>query len=174
MGQLFLDVVRSRMPVYVRGAYNFVDARDVVQGQIAAAERGRRGEHYILSGERVSVGQLMVYLEEISGVRAPRLGIPAKLARGVSSLAALYARITRTRPILTTESVDILESNCCISHAKAGRELGYAPRPIRETVADTIQWFRAAGMLPTRPALPQWASMILYPWTWGRQVVETS
>lgn len=153
MGRLFLKVAQRKMPLYVHGAYDFVDVRDVAWGLIAAAERGRRGESYILSGERVTVRQLMAYLEECTGVRAPRLGMPAGLARRVARLAALYARLSGSRPAFTEEAVSILVSNCCVSHEKAGRELGYAPRPIRETVADTIRWFREAGFLvPGEPS----------------------
>jgi dihydroflavonol-4-reductase len=150
VGRLFLNVARRRMPAYVQGAYDFVDVRDVVQGLLAAAEKGRRGETYILSGEMVTVRQMMACLEEVTGVRAPRIGLPAWLARGVARLALTYARWTRTHPLFTDESVDILCSNCCISHEKATHKLGHSPRPFRETVRDTIQWFREAGMLAPR------------------------
>jgi dihydroflavonol-4-reductase len=152
VGRLFLNVARRRMPAYVQGAYDFADVRDVVQGLLAAAEKGGRGEKYILSGETTTVRRMMGYLEESAGVRAPRLGLPANLARSVAKLALSYARWTKTRPLFTDESVDILSSNCCISHEKATRELGYSPRPFRETVRDTIHWFRAAGMLAPRRA----------------------
>lgn len=162
LGRLFLKVARRKMPLYVHGAYDFVDVRDVAWGLIAAAERGRRGESYILSGERVTVRQLMAYLEECTGVRGPLLGLPAGPARRIARLAALYARLVGGRPAFTEESVSILVSNCCISHEKASRELGYAPRPIRETVADTIRWFREAGFLmPAEPNL--WQRLV---WTW--------
>lgn len=157
VGRLFLNVARRRLPVYVQGAYDFVDVRDVAQGLIAAAERGRRGESYILSGQAITVGRLMRLLEEVTGVRAPRVGLPVGLARGVARLAMKYARLTHTHPLFTDESVDILVSNCCVSHEKARRELGYSPRPIEETVADTMRWFRDAGMLGApRPGLAGW------------------
>lgn len=157
MGRLFLNVARRRLPAYVHGAYDFVDVRDVAQGLIAAGERGRRGESYILSGKVVTVRELMALLERATGVRAPRLGLPAGPARAVARLAMRFAALTHTRPLFTAESVDILGSNCCISHEKATRELGYAPRPIVETVADTIRWFREAGMLAApRPGAVGW------------------
>jgi len=157
MGRLFLNVARRRLPAYVQGAYDFVDVRDVAQGLIAAGEFGRRGESYILSGEVVTVRQLMALLERATGVRAPRLGLPTRPARAVAHLAMKFAALTHTRPLFTDESVDILVSNCCISHEKATRELGYAPRPLAETVADTIRWFREVGMLGTpRPSAAEW------------------
>ncbi len=162
-GQLFLDVARQRMPVFVHGAYDFVDVRDVALGQIAAGERGQKGQWYILSGEKVTVGQLMRCLEKATGIRTPRLGLPTGLARCVARLAGHYARLTRSRPLITTESVDILESNCCISHEKASRELGYDPRPVQETVTDTIHWFKESGILRTRPVWPKRFRYVLSP-----------
>lgn len=161
VGGLLLRVARRRMPAYVRGAYDFVDVRDVVQGLLAAAEKGRRGETYILSGEIVTVRQMMAYVEQAAGVRAPRIGLPAGLARSVAGLAQSYARRSGTRPLFTAESVDILVSNCCISHEKATRELGYSPRPLAETVRDTIRWFGEAGMLRPRPAAAKRARLAL-------------
>jgi len=153
MGRLFLNVARRRMPVYVQGAYDFVDVRDVVQGLLGAAAQGRRGEKYILSGETVSVRQIMAYLGEVTGVRVPRIGLPVSLARAFAKAAFAYAGWTKTRALFTSESVDILCSNCCISHEKATRELGYSPRPFQETVRDTIHWFREAGVLAPRRAV---------------------
>jgi dihydroflavonol-4-reductase len=165
-GRLILNVARRRLPAYVRGAYDFVDVRDVAQGLLAAGERGRRGESYILSGERATVAQLMAWIEEASGVRAPRLGLPARLARRVAYLAGHYARISGTKPLFTAESVDILGSNCCISHEKAGRELGFSPRPLRETIIDTVHWFRETGMLA---APRRWT----WRWVWSPRKVSS-
>ncbi len=162
MGRLFLKVARRKMPLYVHGAYDFVDVRDVAWGLIAAVERGQRGESYILSGEAVTVRQLMSYLEECSGVQAPRLGLPASWARRVARWTSLYARLSGSRPAFTEESVSILVSNCCISHEKASRELGYTPRPIPETVADTLRWFREAGFLT--PAGPNFWQRLAEAW----------
>jgi len=150
IGRLFLNVARRRMPAAIEGAYDFVDVRDVVQGLLAAAEKGRRGETYILSGETVTVRQMMAYLEEAAGVRAPRLFLPVGLARSLARAAFSFARLTSTRPLFTGESVDILCSNCCISHDKAAHDIGYTSRPFQETVRDTIRWFREAGMLASR------------------------
>ncbi len=164
-GQLILNVARRRLPAYVQGSYDFVDVRDVARGLIAAGERGRRGESYILSGEQVTVAQLMAWIEEASGVPAPRVGLPAGVARWAAGLAARYARLRGTKPLFTAESVDILCSNCCISHEKATRELGHRPRPLRETIADTVRWFREAGAL----AAPQrWGRR----WAWSPRKVS--
>jgi len=152
MGRFFLSFANGRLPACVAGAYDFVDVRDVASGLIAAAERGRRGHNYILSGEQITIDRIMALLAKATGVPAPRLRVPTALATAIASFTCSYARMKGTRPLLTQESVSILASNSCISHDKATRELGYQPRPIAESLADTVRWFEEAGMLcPIRP-----------------------
>ncbi len=152
MGHLFTDFARGRLKAYVDGAYDFVDVRDVVAGLILAAEKGWRGEGYILSGERVSVKGLLTLLEQITGVRSKARRLPLRIARFAARFAPAYYRLRRAKPRFTSYSLRVLASNCLMSHAKAARELGYAPRPLRESVRDTIEWLVAAGRLRLKPS----------------------
>jgi len=147
MGRLFTDFARGRLKVYIEGSCDFVDVRDVAVGHILACEKGRTGEVYILSGERKTVHELMVLLEEITGVKAPRTKMPIGLAQIAAIFAPLYYRLTRTKPLFTKYSIETLVRGCTVSREKAGRELGYSPRPIRESVQDTIRWFEESGRL---------------------------
>ncbi|MEW6031705.1 MAG: SDR family oxidoreductase [Bacillota bacterium] len=147
MGQFFLAFARRQMPAYVDGGYDFVDVRDVAAGHIAAAERGRSGEVYLLSGEQITVRELMVLLGALTGAPVPRLRAPAWLADAVAPLAVLYGRLTRSRAIFTPDSLSYLRSNSATSSAKARRELGFSPRPVRESVAEAVEWFQAAGVV---------------------------
>lgn len=146
-GQFILSVLRRRLGAYVDGAYNFVDVRDVAAGLIAALERGRSGEGYLLAGHEVSVIELLRTIEELSGVPAPRLRLHFGFVRAVSFLTPAYYRITRQKRVFTTYSLDVIASNCCMDSSKAARELGFSPRPLRETLDDTIRWFRQQEML---------------------------
>jgi dihydroflavonol-4-reductase len=147
MGHLFMDFASGRLPAYVDGAYDFVDVRDVVAGLLLAAERGRRGEGYILSGERISVRSLLSLLEQVTGVHARARRLPLWLARFAAWFAPAYYRLRGAKPRFTSYSLRVLASNCLMSSAKAASELGYAPRPLRETVRNTIEWFVATGRL---------------------------
>jgi dihydroflavonol-4-reductase len=147
MGHLFTDFARGRLTAYVDGAYDFVDVRDVVAGLLLAAEKGRRGEGYILSGERISVRGLLTLLERITGVRAKARRLPFWLARFAARFAPVYYGLKHAKPRFTSYSLRVLTSNCLMSSAKAASELGYAPRPLRETVRNTIEWFVATGRL---------------------------
>ncbi len=147
MGQVVLNCARRRLGAYVDGAYNFADVRDVAAGTVAAYQHGRSGEGYLLFGHEITVKELLQEVETASGVPAPRLRLSFQFARAVSHIMPLYYWAARERPVFTTYSLDVVKSNCALNGAKAMRELGYAPRPFSETVADTVAWFREQGML---------------------------
>jgi dihydroflavonol-4-reductase len=146
-GELVLACAQGRLKAYVDGAYNFVDVRDVAEGLVAAAERGRSGEGYILAGHNVTVRELLGTIGLVTGVPAPRLHLPFGLVRAVSFLIPAYYWATRQKPLFTTYSLDVISSGCTMTHEKASRELGYNPRPLLETMEDTVRWFRRRKML---------------------------
>ena len=152
MGQLILDFVRGRLKAYLDGAYDFADVRDVARGMIQAGKKGRSGERYILSGQQISIKDLMRVLEESTGKKAPTFKIPAWLARTVGKLAPIYYRIIRSKPLFTDYSVDVLCSNSLVTSQKAHLELGYTPRAVRESIADAVDWFRHNFVLELAPA----------------------
>jgi dihydroflavonol-4-reductase len=150
IGQLILDFASGYLKSYVRGAYDFVDVRDVARGLILAAEKGQSGRHYIFSGAQVQVPELMKELEQNIGYPAPTYEIPSAIARAAGVLASVYYRLVRRRPVFTAYSIDVLRSNSQVSSARAREELGFATRPWYESIRDHIEWFRDEGMLPTR------------------------
>jgi dihydroflavonol-4-reductase len=93
-------------------------------------------------------------LQELTGVKAPSLKVPIWLARMAARVTPIYYRLTRTKPRFTTYSIDVLCSNSMISSEKAHRELGFTIRPIRESFADAILWFRENGYISSLP-MPQ-------------------
>jgi len=141
MGQLILDCVEQKPMLYVDGAYDFVDVRDVAQGLILAADKGRCGESYILSGERIAVLDIIKIVQEILGRPLFSLKIPFSLARLAANLTPQYYRLTHAKPRFTSYSLATITSNSFISHSKANLELGYHPRPLRESLSDTVKWF---------------------------------
>jgi len=147
MGQLFIDFVKKKLKVYIDGAYDYVDVRDVAIGHILVCEKGRTGESYILSGERITTEDLMLMIEEITGVRPPHFKMPIWLAKIIATFTPLYYSWTKTKPRFTKYSIRTLTSNSMISCEKARRELGYSPRPTRESIVDAIKWFRENGKL---------------------------
>ncbi|MGE5374305.1 MAG: NAD-dependent epimerase/dehydratase family protein [Bacteroidota bacterium] len=144
-GSLMGDVIReaavSRPTLYVDGAYDFVDVRDVTDGLIAAAAAGRRGESYILSGQRISVRYLLETVREITGRHFFQMKVPFDLAKFAAMFTPMYYSHAKVTPRFTPYSLEVLRSNSNISHAKASRELGYRPRPLYESIRDSVRWF---------------------------------
>ncbi len=153
MGQFIIDFLSGNMKVYIDGAYDFVDVRDVAKGIILVGEKGKRGESYILSGEKLSVYQLLAVLSEVSGVRIPYLKVPLWLARLAAVFTPFYYRLSGKTPRFTPYSINVLQSNSDISSAKARKQLGFAVRPVRDSIADAARWFRESGYLKSRPTL---------------------
>lgn len=141
MGDVIRTAAEKKPTLYVDGAYDFVDVRDVAHGLIAAAEKGQRGESYILSGQRISVRYLLETVREITGGHFFQMKVPFNLAEFAARFTPWYYRITRSTPRFTPYSLEVLKSNSHISHAKATRELGYRPRHLYESIADAVQWF---------------------------------
>lgn len=149
MGQLFQDFMGKKLKMYIDGAYDFVDVRDVATGLVLAAEKGQSGESYILSGHRISISDLMSSLQRITGIKAPSFKAPRWLARTAGILATPYYRMVKTKPLFTAYSIDVLNSNSFVSSDKASRKLGYSTRPIIESIADTIAWLKTMRMKPS-------------------------
>lgn len=141
MGSLIHDAATAKPTLYVDGAYDFVDVRDVAEGLVAAAENGRRGESYILSGQKISVRYLLETVREITGRNFFQMKIPFDLARFAALFTPMYYHMANATPRFTPYSLEVLQSNSNISHAKATRELGYSPRSLYESLKDTVKWF---------------------------------
>ena len=147
MGKLIVDFVKGKVKACVSGAYDFVDVRDVAEGLILACEKGKKGECYILSGQQISVQQLLKFLEEISGVKAPSFKIPHQAARAAGFFNVLYCNLMKIKPLFTPFSIDVLASNSLVSCQKAQNKLGYSPRSIYESIKDTVRWFKQKGIV---------------------------
>ncbi len=141
MGSLIRDAALAKPMLYVDGAYDFVDARDIADGLIAAMQKGRRGESYILSGHKISIRYLLETVRELGGRDFFQMKIPLALAKFAATLAPTYYRLARATPRFTPYSLEVLQSNADIRHAKATAELGFAPRPLSESIRDAMAWY---------------------------------
>jgi dihydroflavonol-4-reductase len=153
-GEALLRLANGRLPALVGGGFDWVDVRDVVEGAMCAEERAPTGAKYILSGHWLSLRDVARMTEKITGVRAPGSVCPIWLARVGAPFISTFDRLARRRPLYTSVSLQALRGHRYISRQKATRELGYNPRPFRETLIDTLKWFEAAGKL-SRPLKPE-------------------
>ncbi len=143
--QMITDYIRGKLPACVRGGDDLVDVRDVAAGCIAAAEKGRTGECYILSNRHYEIREVLGMVREYGGGRRlPTL--PIWMAKAAAPLLGWIAKKRHRRPLYTRYSLYTLHSNDKFSHEKASRELGYHPRDLVQTIQDTIRWERGRRM----------------------------
>ena len=147
LGQFLIDYCNKRLNIIVDGAYDFVDVRDVAKGHILAAEKGINGNYYILSGYKITLDELMIILEEITGVPRPKYKLPLAVAKIIAAFMPIYYKLSKAKPQFTLYSLNTIQSNSNISHKKASRELGYTTRPVKESIKETIEWFKCNGFI---------------------------
>ena len=146
-GRLIVEAARGQMPAFVDTGLNIVHVDDVAEGHLAAAERGRVGERYILGGENMTLAEILAEISEVMGRRPPWLRVPHSVLFPVAIGAELAARVTGRDPFVTLDGVRMSRKKMYFSSEKASRELGYAPRPAREAIANAVGWFKANGYL---------------------------
>jgi len=150
-GEALILIASNKLPALVTGGFDWVDVRDVVAGALLAEEKAPRGTGYLLSGHWVSMCDIAAGVAEITGAPVNKFVCPLWLARVGAPVMQGISRISGKRPLYTGASLRALKSNRHISHDKAASELGYQPRPFRDTLADTIRWFRENGRLSYPP-----------------------
>ena len=150
-GEALLRLANGRLPALVTGGFDWVDARDVIKGAMRAEEQAPTGAKYILSGHWVSLRDVAMLVEQITGVPAPSFVCPMWLARIGAPVITAFDRLARRRPLYTSVSLEALRGHRNISHQKATRELDYHPRPLKETLIDTLRWFEETGRLASPP-----------------------
>ena len=146
-GTLLLSLANRSIPGIVDGGFDWVDARDVAHSIARAAEAGRCGESYLLPGHWHPLADIAALVAEETGTPAPRLISPMALARLGAPFMSAWARLTGGEPLYTAEALKALRGHKDVVGDRAVRELGHAPRPLPETIADSIAWFRDAGIL---------------------------
>ena len=151
MTRMLLAFCRGRLPLGVKGGYDFVDVRDVAVGVLACAERGKAGECYILSGHYTTIQDMFSLTASQLGRKAPKFCVSATLASCAAPVFEKIAQLRGERPFFTPYAIAVLRSNGHFSNAKATAMLGYHARPLRETLQSMILWFQGQNLIS--PAL---------------------
>ena len=146
-GRLIIDTVRRRIPGWTPGYNNFVDVRDVARGMIAAWQRGRRGERYILAGHDMTYGDLFRTVAHVAGVKPPGLRVPRPAAWLFGKWGDLVERLGK-EPVVNSTQIRYAYTDKFRFHSdKAATQLGYQVSPLDPALRDAIAWFRAHRML---------------------------
>jgi dihydroflavonol-4-reductase len=148
LGKAIIDIYNRKIPVLIRGGFDFVDVRDVAQGIVNAIERGRSGEAYLLGGKWHDLNDLQNAILVVRGDRKRLPVLPSWVGYAGLPFTWMYAKARKREPLYTRESIMALTGgHHHISSDKAIRELGYSPRSLTETITDTIGWFKQTGRL---------------------------
>ena len=132
-------MAEGKISVGLQGGYDFVDSRDVADGIIGCEEKGRPGECYILNGHYISVLELVNSIRRIQGKKAAGFEAPHAAAKMIAPAVEWVSRVfSKEPPLLTPYSVYTLHTNGRFSHEKATREFDYHPRPIEESIRDSL------------------------------------
>ena len=137
---LVREIVRGKLPMCVKGGYDFVDVRDVAKGIIMACDKGKMGECYIMSGEFVSIKKLADLVCDVVGRKRIKVVLPIMIAKIVAPFYEMYYNVKGKTPLFTKYSLYTLSSNSNFSNEKAKRDLGFVNRNITDTVKDMVMW----------------------------------
>jgi dihydroflavonol-4-reductase len=143
-GRIVLDFLKRKFPAYVETGLNLVDVRECARGHLAALEKGKPGERYILGGENLSLKQILDKLGEITALPSPRLKLPYFFAfmAGVVD-ENITGRLLGGDPRATVETVRMGKKMMFASSAKAERELGWTIIPVEGALRRSVEWFKA-------------------------------
>ena len=144
-GKPIRDLLHGRIPATLPMGLAYVDVRDVAAGHLLAAERGRPGRRYILSAHNVELEPFFRQIAALAGVPPPRWQLPIWAAYAAASVFELGAALTGRPPLVTRATLQVAGRYSWFDACRARSELGWQPRPLEETLTDTIASFRGGG-----------------------------
>ena len=142
-GGIVLDFLRRKLPVYIGTGMNVIDVEDVATGHVLAMEKGVPGQRYILGHRNMTLLEVLLTLEAITGVRAPRVRIPINLIILLGMIDHLIeGKLLKRKPRIPLEGMRVAKKPMYVSSAKSVRELGLPQSPVEEAFEKAVRWFR--------------------------------
>jgi len=143
-GRIIVDFLKRKFPAYVETGLNLVDARECARGHIAALEKGKSGERYILGGENLTLKQILDKLGAISGLPSPKVKLPYFVAYAAGAVDEMVqGRLLGREPRATIETVRMGKKKMWASSGKAERDLGWKTVPVDDALRRAVAWFQA-------------------------------
>src|SRR6266576_2863454 len=143
-GRIVVDFLKRKFPAYVDTGLNLVDVTECARGHVAALEKGKSGERYILGGENLTLKQILDKLAVITGLPSPKIRVPyvVALATGVvDQVVTGYIRKREQRA--TIDAVRMGRKKMFVSSSKAERDLGWKTVPVDDALRRAVKWFQA-------------------------------
>jgi dihydroflavonol-4-reductase len=145
-GRIILDFLKGKFPAYVDTGLNLVDVTECARGHVAALEKGRGGQRYILGGENLTLKQILDKLSVITGLPSPNIEVPYWVALATGVVDQVVTGYIRGRePRATIDAVRMGRKKMFVSSAKAERELGWKNVPVDDALRRAAQWFQSNG-----------------------------
>ena len=151
-GKIILDFLNGKMPGYVETGLNFVGVEECAAGHILVAERGMVGERYLLGSQNLTLKAVLDTLAEITGLPAPTLKIPHRLALGVAYAETAFSRLIGREPQIPVEGVKIAQHMMFVDCARAQKELGFKAGAVSAALDRAVRWYEANGYVKARRA----------------------
>ncbi len=148
-GRIVVDFLNRNFPAYVDTGLNLVDVGEVARMHVAALDRGRSGERYILGGENLTLKQILDRLSAITGLPSPSVKVPHAVAMAFAFFdETVTGKLRGKEPRATVEAVRMGKKMMFASSAKAERELGFQVLPVYPALRSAVEWFLAHGYAP--------------------------
>lgn len=151
--RMLLDFLNGKHPTFLDWECNIVDARDAAIGHILAAERGEIGQRYILGGHNIRLRDFLLRIEALTHLPMPKRPVPYAAALLCAFVAEMVAAITRRPPLAPLAGVRLARNPLTFDNAKARSTLGFAARPLEETLLDAVRDFARRKLLRRSVAL---------------------
>ena len=142
-----IKIIKGEMPIGMQGSFNLCDVRDLAAGCIAAVDKGRIGQCYILANEQVTLKELCEMLHAECNCQKIAFYLPLNWAEKIAQSMEKKAEKTGKMPLMTTFSVYNLARNNDFDYSKAQEELGYTTRTYQETIHDEVEWLKVEGLI---------------------------
>lgn len=145
-GRIVVDFLKRKFPAYVDTGLNLVDVTECARGHVAALEKGRSGERYILGGENLTLKQILDKLAVITGLPSPTVKVPYMVALAAGVVDQVVTGYIRKRePRATIDAVRMGKKKMFVSSSKAERDLGWKTVPVDNALRHAVEWFRSNG-----------------------------
>lgn len=146
MTQVIIDYINGKLPASVNGGYNDFDIRDFCDVLPSVIKGAKKGESYLFAAKPDKINEVLEYVSQKTGCKSiPTL--PMWVAYVGLPFLWLGSRITKKRPLYTSASLASLRADTDFPLDKVKSEFGYAPRPLKETVEDHVEFLIQNGMV---------------------------
>jgi dihydroflavonol-4-reductase len=146
-GRAFIDLYMGRIPAIMDGITDYIHTEDVINGVIAAADKAPAGERYLLSGDMLTMREVVEMVREWSPHKVTNTFLPIWFMSAIAPAVGFAARIQGKEPVFTKEMIIAAISNKKILYGKAQKELGFTVRDLKGTFREMLDWYQARDLL---------------------------